>query len=163
MAIRRGRGGGYRSAPAIAALVALVLVIAFGNPSYAHWADRQNAHSAGGFFLQQLAWPRWTFSTSDSVRTLLANDLKALLLILFTGLFAALLVGTQLARERATFAQFIAGWGSYIFAGALAGLIAAWLQAGASLYGAFLWAASGAVYGLFVGWIIGLAVFGARR
>jgi hypothetical protein len=38
-----------------------------------------------------------------------------------------------------------------------------WLQAGASLYGAFLWAAGGASYGLFVGWIIGLAVFGARR
>jgi hypothetical protein len=160
MAITRG---GYRSAPGIAAFVAFILVLAFGNPSYAHWADRQNGHSAGGFFLQQLAWPRWTFSTSDSVRTVLANDLKALLLIVFAALFVALLVSTQLARARGSLAQFFAGWGAYIFAAVFAALIAAWLQVHASLYGAFQWAASGAIYGLFVGWIIGLAVFGARR
>jgi hypothetical protein len=157
------RGGRYRSAPGIAAFVALVLVIAFGNPSYARWADRQNGHTAGGFFLQQLTWPRWTFNTNDPVRTLLANDLKALLLIVFTALFVALLVSTQLASARASFAQFFAGWGAYIFAAVFAGLIAAWLQVHASLFGAFQWAASGAIYGLFVGWIIGLAVFGARR
>ncbi|MEN3304133.1 MAG: hypothetical protein V7603_335 [Micromonosporaceae bacterium] len=157
------RGGRYRSAPGIAAFVALILVIVFGNPSYARWADRQDGHRAGGFFLQQLSWPRWTFSTRDSVQTLLANDLKALLLILFAALFVSLLVSTQLARARASLAQFFAGWGAYLFAAVFAGLIAAWLQVHASLYGAFLWAASGAIYGLFVGWIIGLAVFGARR
>jgi hypothetical protein len=156
------RGGQYRSAPGIAAFVALVLVLAFGNPSYARWADRQNGRSAGGFFLQQLSWPRWTFSTRDSVQTVLANDLKALLLILFAALFAGLLVSTQLASARASFAQFFAGWGAYVFAAVFAGLVAAWLQVHASLYGAFTWAAAGAVYGLFVGWIVGLAVFGAR-
>ncbi len=161
MAIRRG--GRYRSAPGIAAFVTLILVIAFGNPSYARWADRQNPQSAGGFFLRELSWPRWTFSTRDSVQTVLANDLKALLLIVFAALFVALLVGTQLASARGSLAQFFAGWGAYIFAAAFAGLIAAWLQVHASLYGAFQWAGSGGVYGLFVGWIIGLAVFGARR
>jgi hypothetical protein len=50
-----------------------------------------------------------------------------------------------------------------MFAGAVAGLIAAFVQVNASLLGAFQWAAAGAVYGLFVGWIIGLATFGARR
>jgi hypothetical protein len=139
------------------------LVVLFGNPSYAHWADRQNEGSAGGFFLHQLSWPRWEFSTSQSVRSLLADDLKALLLIIFTYLFVSLLVSSQLARARATLSQFFAGWAAYIFAAAFAGLIAAWLQAHASLYGALTWAASGAIYGLFVGWIIGLATFGARR
>src|SRR5438874_775560 len=90
MAIRRGR---YASAPGIAAFVALILVIAFGNPSYARWADRHNPNTAGGFWLRQLAWPRWTFNTNESVQTLLADDLKALLLIIFTALFVALLVG----------------------------------------------------------------------
>ncbi len=157
------RGGPYRSAPGIAAFAALILVIAFGNPSYVRWAAGKNGHSAGGLFLQELSWPRWTFSTSDSVQSVIANDIKALLLILFAAGFVALLVGTQLASARGSFAQFFAGWGAYIFAGAFAGLIAAWLQAHATLYGAFQWAASGAIYGLFVGWIIGLAVFGARR
>jgi hypothetical protein len=50
-----------------------------------------------------------------------------------------------------------------MFAGALAGLLAAFIQTGASVLGAFTWAAGGAVYGLFVGWIVGLATFGARR
>ncbi|HKS98538.1 MAG TPA: hypothetical protein VJT31_03320 [Rugosimonospora sp.] len=156
-------GGRYRTAPGIAALVALILVLAFGNPSYARFADQQNGRTVGGYFLQQLAWPRWTFSSSDSVRTLLANDLKALLLVILAAVFASLLVSSQLARERAHVSQFFAGWGSYIFAGAFAGLIAAWLQVHASLFGALMWASGGATYGLFVGWIMGLALFGARR
>lgn len=156
-------GGRYRTAPSIAALVTLVLVIAFGNPSYAHWADRRNGREVGGFFLQQLSWPRWTFRTSESVRTLLADDLKAILLIVFAWVFVSLMVSTQLARARASIAQFFAGWGAYIFAAAFAGLIAAWVQVHASLMGAFTWAAGGATYGLFVGWIVGLAIFGARR
>jgi hypothetical protein len=160
MAITRG---GYRTAPGVAAFVALILVLAFGNPSYAHWADRQNGRTAGGFFLQQLSWPRWTFSTKDSVQTVLANDLRALLLIVFAALFVALLVSSQLSSARASFAQFFAGWGAYIFAAIFAAFITAWLQLHATLLGAFQWAASGAIYGLFVGWVIGLAVFGARR
>jgi len=54
-------------------------------------------------------------------------------------------------------------WGGHMFAGAVAGLIAAFIQVNADLLGAFTWASAGAVYALFVGWIIGLATFGARR
>ena len=57
---------------------------------------------------------------------------------------------------------FFAGWGGYIFAAAVAGLLAAFIQTGASLLGAFTWAAGGAVYGLFVGWIVGLATLAAK-
>jgi hypothetical protein len=97
------------------------------------------------------------------VRTILADDLKAILLIVFAGVFVTLLAGSQLSRARASLSQFLAGWAAYLFAGALAGLIAAFVQVNASLLGAFQWAAAGVVYGLFVGWIVGLATFGARR
>jgi hypothetical protein len=50
-----------------------------------------------------------------------------------------------------------------MFAGALAGFLAAFIQVNASVLGAFTWAAGGVVYGLFTGWIVGLAVLGARR
>jgi hypothetical protein len=41
-------------------------------------------------------------------------------------------------------------------------LLAAFTQVDASLLGAFGWASLGAIYGLFVGWIVGLAALGAR-
>jgi hypothetical protein len=144
-------------------VAALVLVIAFGNPAYTDWARDHTSNDAWGFFLRELAWPQWSFSSDESVRNILANDLKAILLIVLTGLFVTLLAGSQLSRARGSSSQFFAGWGSYMFAGAVAGLIAAFVQVNASLLGAFQWAAAGVVYGLFVGWIIGLATFGARR
>ena len=147
-------GGRVRTAPGTAVLAALVLVLAFGNPAYVEWANKNaNANSAWGFFLRTLAWPSWSFSSKESVQTLLANDVKALLLIILTGIFVAMLGGLRL---------FMVGWGGYIFAAAVAGLLAAFIQANASLLGAFTWAAGGAVYGLFVGWIVGLATLAAR-
>jgi hypothetical protein len=84
-------------------------------------------------------------------------------LIVLTGVFVALLAGSQLARARGSASQFLAGWGGFMFAGAVAGVLAAFIQANASLLGAFIWAAGGVVYGLFVGWIVGFAALGARR
>jgi len=153
-----------RTAPGTAVVAALILVLVFGSPPYVDWANRNaGSDSAWGFFLKQLAWPSWSFSSTQSVQTLLANDIRAILLIIFTGVFVTLLAGSQLARARGSLSQFLAGWGAYVFAGALAGFFAAFLMAHASLLNSFLWAASGAVYGLFVGWIVGLATFGARR
>lgn len=152
-------GGRVRTATGTAVIAALILVLAFGNPAYVDWSRSHASNGAWGYFLRQLAWPEWSFSSDQSVRTLLANDVKAILLIVFTGLLVSLMTGAQ----RGTTGQFFDGWGSYIFAGALAGLIAAFVQANATLLGAFTWAAGGAVYGLFTGWIVGLASFGARR
>jgi hypothetical protein len=156
-------GGRVRTASGTAVIAALVLVLAFGNPAYVSWSKAHTSNNGWGFFLRQLAWPEWSFSSDQSVRTLLANDLKAILLIVFTGLFVTFLAGSQLSSAGGTVSQFLAGWGAYMFAGALAGLIAAFVQTGASVLGAFTWAAAGAVYGLFTGWIVGLATFGARR
>jgi hypothetical protein len=156
-------GGRVRTATGTAVIAALILVIAFGNSAYVDWAGHHTSNDAWGFFLRELAWPNWSFSSDQSVRTILADDLKAILLVVLTGLFVTLLAGSQLSRARGSLSQFLAGWGAYMFAGAVAGLIAAFVQVNASLLGAFQWAAAGAVYGLFVGWIIGLATFGARR
>ncbi len=157
-------GTRVRTAPAVAVAAALLLVLIFGSPAYVDWAKHHASNNDGwGFFLNQLAWPAWSFSSDESVRTLLADDLKAILLVLLTGLFVALLVSSQLSRARATASQFVAGWGAYIFAAAVAGFFAAFVTVGASLVGAFGWAAAGAVYGLFVGWIVGIATFGALR
>ena len=148
-------GNRYKTAPGAGTLAALILVLVFGSPWYADWAAKNtNANTAGGWWLQLLAWPHWTFNS---------NDLRAILLIVLTALFLYLLPGSQLARARGTISQFFAGWAAYIFAGGFAALLATLFLANPSLLNAFRTAGSGASYGLFVGWIIGLATLGGRR
>src|SRR5262249_45644812 len=154
----------YRTATGAATLTAFVLVLVFGSPWYLHWVNgNTRADTAGGMFLRTLAWPTWTFDSNAAVRDVLAADLKALLLILFTAGFVALMAGAELARARGTMAALFTGWGAYMFAGALAGLIAAFVTASAVLFTALQWAGFGAVYGLFVGWLVGLASMAGRR
>lgn len=154
----------YRTAAGAATLVAFILVLVFGSPWYVHWVNgNTRADTAGGLFLRTLAWPAWSFDSKAQVRDVLAADLKALLLLLFTALFVSLIAGAELAKARGTMAALFAGWGAYIFAGAVAGLIAAFVVVHATLFGALLWASGGAAYGLFVGWIIGLASMAGRR
>lgn len=154
----------YKSVTSAGTLAALVLVLVFGSPWYADWAhNNTNPKTAGGWFLQLLAWPAWRFNSSDSVQDVFAADLKAILVVALTALFLFLLPGSQLARARGTLSQFFAGWASYIFAGAFAALIAALVQSNPTLLGAFVAAGSGAGYGFFVGWIVGIATLGARR
>lgn len=154
----------YKTATGAGTLAALVLVLVFGSPWYADWArDNTNANTAGGWFLRLLTWPAWRFDSDDSVQNVIAADLKAILLVLLTALFLFLLPGSQLARARGTLSQFFAGWASYIFAGAFAALLTTLFLANPSLLGAFQAAGSGATYGLFVGWIIGIATLGASR
>jgi hypothetical protein len=152
--------GRVRTVTGTAVLAALILVIAFGNPAYTDWAKNHTSNDAWGFFLKQLAWPTWSFSSDESVRTILANDIKAILLIVLTGVFVSLLVGSPLSRSASL---FFSSWGAYVFAGAFAGLLAAFIQVDASLRGAFDWAAGGAIYGLFVGWVLAIVVFASRR
>ncbi|OKI47518.1 hypothetical protein [Micromonospora sp. CB01531] len=152
--------GRVRTATGTAVLAALILVIAFGNPAYTDWAKNHTSNDAWGFFLKQLAWPTWSFSSDESVRTILANDIKAILLIVLTGVFVSLMVAPASPRSARL---FFSSWGAYIFAAASAGLLAAFIQVDASLRGAFDWAAGGGIYGLFVGWVLAIVVFASRK
>jgi hypothetical protein len=154
----------YKTATGAGTLAALILVLVFGSPWYVDWAqDNTNPATAGGWFLRLLAWPTWRFDSSASVQDIIAADLKAILVVALTALFLYLLPGSQLARARGTLSQLFAGWGSYVFAGAFAALLTAVIQSNPSLLGAFQAAGAGAGYGLFVGWIIGLATLGGSR
>jgi hypothetical protein len=147
--------GRVRTVPGTAAIAALILVLAFGNPAYVEWANKHaSSDNAWGFFLKELAWPNWTFSSTESVQNVLASDIRAILVIVLAAVFVGLLASAR---------GFLAGWAGYIFAAAFAGFLSAFIMSHASLLGAFGWAASGAAYGLFVGWIVGFAVLAARR
>jgi hypothetical protein len=155
--------GRVRTVTGAAVFAAFLLVLLFGNPAFIEWVNNHaDPRNAGGYFLHELAWPAWSFSSDESLRNLIADDVKAILLIVLTGAFVSSLTGAP-AEGRGRLGQVLAGWAGYMFAGAFAGLLAAFIQVNASLYGAFGWAAGGAVYGLFTGWIVGLATFGARR
>jgi hypothetical protein len=156
MALMRSR---YRSAVGAGTLVAFLLVLIFGSPWYVSWVNSGNR----GLFLETLAWPAWTFDTRMAVRDLLAADLRAILLVLFTAMFLTLMTGSQLSRARGTIAAILAGWGAYIFAAALAAFITAFLAAHATLGTATIAATGGAAYALIVGWIVGLASMAGRR
>ena len=94
---------------------------------------------------------------------MVATDLRAILVVALTFLFLYLLPGSQLARARGTVSQFFAGWAAYVFAGGFAALVAALILRDPTLLGAFRAAGEGAAYGLFVGWIVGLATLGGWR
>jgi len=154
----------YKSAPGAGTAAALILVLVFGSPWYRNWAeDNTDPETAGGWFLRLLGWPAWQISGDDSLREILVNDLKAILVIVLTAVFLYMLPGSQLARARGTLSQFFAGWASYIFAAGFAALITTLFLRNPSLLGAFTQAGDGASYGLFVGWIVGLATLGGRR
>ena len=154
----------YKTATGAGTLAALILVLVFGSPFYRDWVtDNTNENTAGGWFLRVLAWPAWRFDSGDSIQDIIADDLRAILVVVLTAVFLYLLVGTQLARARGTLSQFFAAWGAYVFAGAFAALITALFRSNPSLLGAFQAAGAGATYGLFVGWIVGIAALGGWR
>lgn len=154
----------YRTATGAGTLAALVLVLAFGNPAYVEWAEKNaDPNDAGGWFLRLLAWPAWRFDAGDSVQDLIADDIKAILVVVLTALFLYLLPGSQLARARGTLSQLFAGWAAFIFAGGFAGLLAAFIQSNPTLLAAFQAAGGGVIYGFFVGWVVGIAALGGWR
>jgi uncharacterized membrane protein len=159
MATTTATGSRYRTATGQATIVAFLLVLIFGSPWYVRWVERGDR----GIFLETLAWPRWAFNTNSSLRDLLITDLTAILLIVFTAVFIALMAGSQLSRARGSFAAIMIGWGAYIFAAALAAFITSLFLANPSVTNATIHAESGASYGLIVGWVVGLATMAARR
>jgi hypothetical protein len=154
----------YKTATGAGTLAALILVLVFGSPFYRDWVtDNTNENTAGGWFLRLLAWPAWRFDSGDSIQDIIADDLRAILVVVLAAVFLYLLVGTQLARARGTLSQFFAAWGAYIFAGAFAALLTTIIRSNPSLLSAFQAAGAGATYGLFVGWIVGIAALGGWR
>lgn len=152
------------TATGVGTLAAAILVLVFGSPIFVDWVNRNTrADSASGLFLRTLAWPAWSFDSHTAVRDLLAQDLKAILFVVFVAVFLSVLAGAELSRARGTLADFVSGWSAVIFAAALAGFITAFLSVQTGLYTALLWALSGAGYGLITGWIIALAQKGTRR
>jgi len=153
------RGSRYRTAAGTATLVAFLLVLIFGSPWYRDWVDDANR----GLFLETLAWPAWAFDSDTTVRDLVAANLRAILLIVFTWVFVTLMAGSQLSRARGGVAALLVGWASYIFAAALAALLTAFIASSAPANEAVGSATAGAAYGLIVGWIVGLASMAGRR
>ena len=157
-------GNRYKSAPGAGTFAALILVLVFGSPWYLNWVtDNTNANTAGGWWLRLLSWPRWQIDSGDSLREILVTDLRAILVVVLTAVFLFMLPGSQLARARGTVSQFFAGWSAYVFASGFAALLTTLFLANPSLLTAFQTAGGGATYGLFVGWLVGLATLGGRR
>jgi hypothetical protein len=152
------------TAMGIGALAALTLVLVCGGPIFADWVGGNTRNdNAGGLFLRTLAWPQWSLDSGTDGWDLLALDLKAILVVVFTAVFLTLLADAETARMRGAFAALITGWSAYLLAGALAGFVSALFSATAGLYTALTWAQAGAGYGILTGWIIGLAQMSARR
>jgi hypothetical protein len=144
-----------RTATGAGVITILLLVLAFGNQAYTDWAARHaQGANAWDLLLRTLAWPKW-FVTSggNTSRDVLAFDLRALLLVVFV----AAIIGMAAATVVGGFGSFVLGWFAVIIGAAVAALITAFLTSDASLYNALNSAASASVYGLFVGWIVGLA------
>jgi hypothetical protein len=139
----------------------LVLVLAFGNQAYAEWADRHaQGENAWHLLLRTLSWPRWQITSGGrATQDVIAADLRALLLVVFV----AALLGMAGANFVGGGGAFVLGWFSVIIGAALAALLTTFLTTTASLYTALVAAGAASIYGLFVGWIVGLLTAATRR
>jgi hypothetical protein len=150
-----------RTSTGAGVIAILVLVLAFGNQAYAEWAERHATDkSAVDLLLGYLAWPKW-FVTSggNASRDVIAFDIRALLLVVFV----ALILGIAGANVGGGGSAFVLGWFSVIIGAAIAALLTSFLTTDSSLYNALLAASGASIYGLFVGWIVGLFSALTRR
>ena len=137
----------------VVATTALVLI--FGNQAFTDWVhNHTRADSVWGWFLRVLSWPSWLIGTSSTAgwRDVLAQDLRALLLVVFVALILSLASSTVTGGA----GGFFLGWASLIFASALAAFLTTFIISHPTLLAAFAAAAAGSAYGLFVGWIVGI-------
>src|SRR5689334_17211660 len=100
------------------------LVLLFGNQPFVEWVhNHASASSAWGWFLRLLTWPSWAFGPTDgstgAMRRLLADDIKALLLILLV----AVILGTVGKAVTGGLGGFFLGWSAVVFASALAAFL----------------------------------------
>ncbi|TDB79212.1 hypothetical protein [Micromonospora sp. KC721] len=154
---------GYGTAAGTGAIAALILVGVCGSPWYVAWAEANtDPSSAGGWFLRLLAWPAWRLTAVEPGQGVLATDLRAILLVVFAVVFLYLLPTSQVARVQGSLNQFFSGWAAYVLAGAVGTLLAALLTSGGTLLADFQTTQTGAAYGFFAGWVVGLASLGGR-
>ena len=118
----------------------------------------RSGHNAWDLLLRTLAWPQWFITSGGNAsQDVIAYDLRALLLVVLV----AAILGISGANVLGGFAgAFILGWFAVIFGAAIAALLTAFLTTDASLFNALHAAASASIYGLFVGWIVGLLAGG---
>jgi hypothetical protein len=140
------------------------LVLLFGNQAVTEWVGRHTkADTLWGWFLRQLSWPAWAFGPRDDSagagRAVLADDLKALLLIAFVAAILAMVASSISGGS----GGFFLGWAALIFASALAAFLTAFILSSPSFLDALNRAAAGSAYGLFVGWIVGITTAGAKK
>jgi hypothetical protein len=150
-----------RTSTGAGVIAILVLVLAFGNQAYAEWADKHaQGATAWDLLLRTLSWPRW-FVTSggNATQDVIAFDVRALLLVVLV----AALLGLAGANFVGGGGAFVLGWFSVIIGAAVAALLTAFLTTDASLYAALQGAGSASMYGLFIGWIVGLLTAATRR
>ncbi len=150
--------GRARTATGAGVIATVLLVLAFGNQAFTEWVGRHtDGNTVWGWFLRTLAWPAWTVRSTAPVRDLLAQDLRAVLLVVFV----AVVLGFSSRAVTGT-GGFLLGWASLIFGSALAAFVTAFVASHSSWLGAFEAAGDGSKYGLFVGWLVGIAVAGAK-
>lgn len=139
----------------------LVLVLAFGNQAYVEWAaNHAQGANAWDLLLRTLAWPKWFITSGGNAsQDVIAFDIRALLLVVLV----AVLLGIAGANVVGGMGAFILGWFSVIVGAAVAALLTAFLTTDASLFNALQAAASASIYGLFVGWIVGIGAAATRR
>ena len=140
------------------------LVLLFGNQAVTEWIPRHtNPNTVWGWFLRWLTWPAWAFGPRDDSagagRAVLADDLRALLLIAFVAAILALVASSVSGGA----GGFLIGWASLIFASALAAFLTAFILSSPTFIGAMTAAAAGSAYGLFVGWIVGITTAGSKK
>jgi hypothetical protein len=154
--------GKARTATGAGVIVSLILVLVFGNQAFTEWVSRHTTNDLWGWFLRTLTWPAWSFGpdngSAGAWRDWLAQDLRAILLIVFV----ALVLGIS-AKAATGAAAFILGWASLIFGSALSAFLTSFLSTGTNWLTALNAASAGSAYGLYVGWIVGVAVATAKR
>lgn len=150
-----------RTSTGAGVIAMLILVLAFGNQAYVEWAEKHaQGATAWELLLRTLAWPKWFITSGGNPsRDVIAFDVRALLLIVFV----AAILAVAGADANAGSGAFVLGWFSVILAAAVAALLTGFLTTEASLYNGLLGAASASIYGLFVGWIVGIMTALTRR
>lgn len=149
-----------RTATGAGTIATAALVLLFGNQIVTEWIGKHanNPDNAFHLLLNQLAWPNWAIGTAagESTRSLLARDLRAVLVIAIAALILAMMA-------RAGSIGFVAGWAVLIFSSALAAFVTAFVIADPTFSDALRAAGAASSYGLFVGWIVGIVTATAKK
>src|SRR5215475_6957646 len=109
--------GRARTATAAGVIATLILVLVFGNQAFTEWVTRHTHDTTvWGWFLRILSWPTWAFGPADNsnaaMRTLVAHDVRAFLLVVFVAGILALTTKSIGSGSGA----FVLGWASVVFA-----------------------------------------------